>query len=138
MEEQEWSREQKLQAVCELLREQVDHYDWVGFYVTRPGTRELELGPFSGDPTEHVLIPFGRGICGQAAERESTVVVQDVGAESNYLSCSVNVRSEIVVPVIVDGKVQGEMDIDSHALSPFTGEDEKLLQAVCELVAPLL
>lgn len=130
-------RDIKLQRICELLHAEVDYYDWVGFYLTDPGTQELVLGPFVGDPTEHVRIPFGKGICGQAAERKETFTVQDVSQEENYLSCSPQVRSEIVVPILKDGHVLGELDIDSRSLSPFGAADLALLEGVCALVAAL-
>jgi L-methionine (R)-S-oxide reductase len=124
-----------LQEICRLLHDGIPRYDWVGFYlVESPGSRMLALGPFVGEPTEHVRIPFGRGVCGQAAERRQTVVVQDVTRESNYLSCSVNVKSEIVVPLLRDGVVLGELDIDSHTPRAFGDDDELLLAAVCRLV----
>ncbi len=125
--------------VCKILNEKVSHYDWVGFYLVDPESpRELVLGPFVGEPTEHVRIPFGRGICGQAAEREITFVVQDVSKETNYLSCSPKVKSEIVVPIFKNGKVVGELDIDSHVISPFTEEDRMFLEKVCEMIARIL
>ena len=127
-----------LLETCSLLKAEIPHYDWVGFYLTDPGSpRELVLGPFDGAPTEHTRIPFGQGICGQAAERRETFVVQDVSTVDNYLSCSPTVRSEIVVPLMKDGKVLGELDIDSHAVAPFTPEDRKFLERVCEVLAPL-
>jgi GAF domain-containing protein len=127
-----------LGEVCRLLKTEVPHYDWVGFYLTDPAApRELVLGPFDGAPTEHVRIPFGTGICGQAAEREATFVIQDVRKETNYLSCSPTVRSEIVVPLMKDGRVLGELDIDSHAVAPFTPEDRAFLERVCRLLEPL-
>lgn len=128
----------RLQRICNLLADRVPHYDWFGFYITVPGRRELALGPFSGEPTEHVRIPFGRGICGQAAEREETFVVQDVGAADNYLSCSIHVKSEIVVPVFGDGTVIGEIDIDSHVKEPFTEADTLFLESLAERVSPLV
>ncbi len=91
-----------------------------------------------GAPTDHTRIPFGKGICGQAAATENTFIVQDVTLETNYLSCSPDVRSEIVVPILKDGVVVGELDIDSHALAPFTDQDQAFLDAVCAQVAPLL
>jgi GAF domain-containing protein len=101
------NRDDKLSAVCKLLADNISHYDWVGFYLTEEsGKNELVLGPFVGKPTEHVRIPFGKGICGQAAERKVTFVVQDVSKEDNYLSCSPDVRSEIVVPILKDGEVR--------------------------------
>ena len=105
----------RLQAVCDLLKAEVDHYDWVGLYIVdAPG--ELALGPYAGDATEHDRISFGEGICGQAAEREATFVVPDVSKEENYLSCSIRVKSEIVVPIMRDGAVVEEIAADSRML----------------------
>lgn len=127
----------RLEDICRLLRGRVNHYDWVGVYlVDSPGW--LKLGPYGGEPTEHTRIPFGRGICGQAAQRGETFVVQDVSKESNYLACSLTVRSEIVVPILRDGKVLGELDIDSHSLAPFTSADREFLEAVCDCLSPVL
>lgn len=132
-------RDAKLYAICALLEQEVAHYDWVGFYLVDPAReRELVLGPFVGAPTEHTRIAFGQGICGQAADTEMTFVIQDVSQETNYLSCSPHVKSEIVVPIFKDGVVVGEIDIDSHALSPFTDADNAFLEQVAALVAPLL
>ena len=130
-------RDGALQAVCELLRERVGHYDWVGFYLADGAAGTLTLGPYAGEPTEHVEIPFGRGVCGQAAERRETFVAQDVSKETNYLSCSPAVRSEIVVPVMKAGEVVAELDIDSHVVSPFTPADRALLETVADVVAGL-
>ncbi len=128
-------RKEKLTRICELLWDDVAHYDWVGFYLVEHG--KLVLGPFMGEPTEHVKISFGEGICGQAAEREETVVVQNVSEETNYLSCSPQVQSEIVIPLFKDGTVVGELDIDSHTRSPFTKEDRTFLEAVARHAATL-
>ncbi len=131
------SRSVGLQLVCDLLREQVAAYNWVGFYIADPMRQQLVLGPFSGEPTEHVRIPWGRGVCGQAAERNTTIIIPDVSLEANYLSCSPRVRSEIVVPVrATDGTVLGEIDIDSHTSDPFTAADRSFLEAVALAVAP--
>ena len=133
------SRDEKLHAICALLERKVAHYDWVGFYLVDPAReRELVLGPFVGAPTEHTHIAFGQGICGQAADTEMTFVVQDVSQETNYLSCSPHVKSEIVIPIFKDGAVAGEIDIDSHALAPFTDADNAFLEQVATLVAALL
>ncbi len=132
-------RDEKLKQICELLHGEVPHYDWVGFYLVDPDAeRELVLGPYVGAPTEHTRIPFGKGICGQAADTETTFIIQDVAQESNYLSCSPDVRAEIVVPVMRENTVLGELDIDSHALAPFSREDHLFLEAICAAVAPLL
>lgn len=120
-----------------MLIENVPHYDWVGFYLVDKAKKELVLGPFVGEPTEHIRIPFGRGICGQAAERRTTFVVQDVSKEGNYLACSPKVKSEIVIPLFKGGEIIGELDIDSHTLSPFTEEDRVFLEDVCKVVSEL-
>lgn len=131
-------RDELLLHICEILRDNVPHYDWVGFYLVDPeAERELVLGPYVGAPTDHTRIPFGKGICGQAAATENTFIVQDVTLETNYLSCSPDVRSEIVVPILKDGVILGELDIDSHVAAPFTDEDQALLDAVCTRVATL-
>lgn len=132
-------RDTVLTTLCSTLADRVPTYDWVGFYLVDPEReRELILGPFVGAPTEHTRIQFGQGICGQAAEREHTFVIQDVGAETNYLSCSAHVKSEIVIPILRDGVVIGELDIDSHTLAPFTPADREVLEKIAALVAPLL
>ncbi len=129
----------RLQMICEMLKEQVHHYDWVGFYLVDDlDERMLVLGPFSGEATEHVRITFGRGICGQAAETGKLLLIQDVTAEDNYLSCGANVRSEIVLPVYSRGRIVGELDIDSYQYSPFDNNDTKLLEKICTMVAELL
>lgn len=132
-------REEKLKRVCELLHDRVPYYDWVGFYLVdeRKGN-ELVLGPFVGEPTEHVRIPFGRGVCGRAAVELKTIVVQDVSKEANYLACSPLVKSEIVVPIFKGGEFVGELDIDSHELAPFTEDDRLFLERVAELVSRIV
>ena len=133
------SRDDKLKTVCRLLKENIPHYNWVGFYlVDKKKQSELVLGPFEGEPTEHVKIAFGKGICGQAAKLEKTFLVQDVSKETNYLSCSANVKSEIVVPIFKNRRIAGELDIDSHALSPFTKEDKTFLKKIAEMTSELL
>ncbi|MDY0019832.1 MAG: GAF domain-containing protein [Anaerolineae bacterium] len=133
------STHEKLTALCRLLAEQIDHYDWVGFYmVDETHDNELILGPFVGEPTEHIRIAFGQGICGQAAATGQTFIIQDVSQETNYLSCSPDVKAEIVVPIFKGETFVGELDIDSHALAPFTGEERAFLEEVCQGVAALL
>ena len=130
---------EKLKSICELLKNNVDHYDWIGFYfVGNTEKNELVLGPFVGEPTEHVKIKFGDGICGQAAEMKDVFVVQDVSKETNYLSCSPKVKSEIVVPILKNGEIVGELDIDSHKIEPFTEKDKLFLEKVCEIVAKIV
>src|SRR5690606_13416255 len=93
---------EKLQDVCDLLKANVHHYDWVGFYFTDSKKKELHLGPYAGLSTEHTTIQFGKGICGQVAESNETFLVSDVNSEDNYISCNINVKSEIVVPILVN------------------------------------
>jgi GAF domain-containing protein len=132
-------RDEKLKTVCKLLKDDVPYYNWVGFYIVDNRRKnELVLGSFEGEPTEHSRIPFGRGICGQAAELRKTFLVQDVSKETNYLSCSVNVKSEIVVPIFKKGEVVGELDVDSHSLSPFNREDETFLKKIGEMASKIL
>lgn len=131
-------REAKLKALCYLLRHNVPHYEWVGFYLPDPDSpTELLLGPYEGAPTDHTRIPFGQGVCGQVAEKKETIVVQDVSQESNYLSCSLHVKSEIVVPILKDGAFVGELDIDSHDVAPFTTWDRDFLEGTCDALASL-
>jgi len=127
-----------LQNICDLLRVEVEHYNWVGFYLADENEKALHLGPYSGEPTEHVRIPYGRGICGQAVVRGDTFIVQDVSKETNYLSCSPKVKSEIVVPIYKDGKIVGEIDIDSLYLSPFTEDDRKFLEKLAEKLVEII
>ncbi|MGV8096663.1 MAG: GAF domain-containing protein [Mangrovibacterium sp.] len=94
-----------LLQICRLLKDRIYHYDWVGFYRLENG--ELILGPYVGKPTEHIRIAVGKGVCGQAAEKKQTIVVQDVSQEDNYISCSIDVQSEIVVPVFEKWSVCG-------------------------------
>ena len=98
----------------------------------------LVLGPYAGEPTDHTRIPFGQGICGQVAESLQNFVVQDVNQETNYLSCSIHVKAEIVLPILKDGAFIAQLDIDSHILNPFTDEDLQFLEDVCRMVQPVL
>ena len=123
-----------LLQICTLLKQEVYHYDWVGFYILDPAKNELVLGPFVGKPTEHTHIPVGKGICGQVAASGETMVVQDVTQVENYISCGLDVQSEIVVPVLMNGKFVAELDIDSHSPAPFTNDDNVFLSKVCDLI----
>jgi GAF domain-containing protein len=120
--------------ICELLKKEVYHYDWVGFYILDRNKNELVLGPFVGKPTPHTHIAMGKGICGQVAESGMTMVVQDVTQVENYISCGLDVQSEIVVPVLKNGEFLAELDIDSHSPAPFNSEDSIFLAKVCDLL----
>ncbi len=128
----------KLLQICELLKENVAHYDWVGFYFKNGDKNELKLGPYAGAPTDHTIIPFGKGICGQVAVSNQNFVVPDVMAQDNYIACSITVKAEIVVPLFVNGENVGQIDIDSNTPDPFTEEDERFLEFVNEEVAKIL
>lgn len=134
----EGSPTDKMSAICILLRERIDHYDWVGFYMANHEARTLHLETYAGEPTDHLVIPFGKGICGQVAESNANFVVPDVKAQDNYIACSITVKSEIVVPLFKDGKNIGQIDIDSSKVDPFTKEDEDFLEFINEKVAELL
>lgn len=128
----------RLQVICTLLQLEIPHYDWVGFYFHKDDQKMLELGPYAGEPTDHTVIPFGKGICGQVALSNKNFVVPDVHAQDNYIACSIHVKSEIVVPLFVDGKNIGQIDIDSHIPNAFGEADERLLEFVNAEVAKIL
>lgn len=128
----------QLLKICELLEANVDYYNWVGFYFKNGDKDELKLGPYVGEPTDHTIIPFGKGICGQVAVSNKNFVVPDVSAQDNYIACSITVKAEIVVPIFVNGENVGQIDIDSNTPDPFTEDDERFLEFVCKQVAKLL
>ena len=129
--------EETLQVICDYLKDNINYYDWVGFYFKNGDKKELKLAQYAGKPTEHIIIPFGKGICGHVALTNKNFVVQDVSEQNNYISCGIAVKSEIVIPIFKNGENIGQIDIDSHQKSPFTKEDEKLLEFVCERVATI-
>ena len=130
--------DERLLELCKVLEANVSYYNWVGFYFRNGDKEELKLGPYVGAPTDHTIIPFGKGICGQVAVSNQNFVVPDVKAQDNYIACSITVKAEIVVPIFVNGKNIGQIDIDSNTLDPFTEEDEQFLEFVCEKVAGIL
>ncbi|MGV9003206.1 GAF domain-containing protein [Flavobacterium sp.] len=130
-------RDAKLKNLCQFLSDSISYYNWVGFYFADHNTKTLHLGPYVGAETDHTIIPFGKGICGQVAESNANFVVPDVAAQSNYIACSFTVKSEIVVPLFVNGKNIGQIDIDSHVIDPFTEADERFLEFVNQEVAKL-
>jgi GAF domain-containing protein len=132
------SQDEKLLAICELLHANVAHYNWVGFYFRNGNKEELKLGPYVGAPTDHTIIPFGKGICGQVALSNKNFVVPDVSAQDNYIACSISVKAEIVVPIFVNGENIGQIDIDSNTPDPFNEEDERFLEFVCEQVSSII
>ncbi len=135
--QKEATRNEKLATICQLLSDSISYYNWVGFYFANHDTQTLHLGPYVGAVTDHTVIPFGKGICGQVAVSNSNFVVPDVSAQDNYIACSFTVKSEIVVPLFVDGINIGQIDIDSHELNPFTEADERFLEFVNQEISKL-
>lgn len=134
----QFSVNEKLNQICELLQTSLAVYDWVGFYFANEAEKTLNLRAFAGSPTEHTVIPFGKGICGQVAESNTNFVVGEVQAQDNYIACNIYVKAEIVIPLFKDGKNIGQIDIDSHTANSFTTEDERFLEWVNEKVAEIL
>lgn len=132
------SVEELMSVIVARLMERLPKYDWVGFYMIEKGRGGapdmLVLGPYIGAPTPHKRIPLDQGICGAAASSGQTVVVDDVRQDPRYLACSLDTKSEIVVPVYARGRVVGELDIDSHSLAAFDAEDRRLVEHCAELV----
>jgi L-methionine (R)-S-oxide reductase len=131
------TRSEILLKICKLLKDNIYHFDWVGFYVLDEQGSKLLLETFDGKPTEHTVIPVGKGVCGQVAETKKLKIVQDVTREGNYIACSLDVQSEIVVPILKEDKFLAEIDIDSHSPAPFTADDEEFLALVCRIVSVL-
>ena len=127
-----------LKEVCALLQRERRHYHWVGIYFLEG--RELVLGPYVGAPSPHLRIPLDKGICGAAVREGRTVNVPDVNADPRYLACSLETKSEIVVPIPHprDGRILGEIDIDSHSPNAFTPDDHALLEQGARQLAPAL
>ena len=125
-------------SLVQWLDEEVSYYNWTGFYFMNNAKQQLEIGPYVGAYTDHTVIPYGRGICGQVAVSGKTFEVPDVHAQDNYLACSLATKSEIVVPIYKGENLVGQIDIDSHELDPFTQEDHDLLEAVANFVAQRL
>ena len=128
-----------LQQTCDTIRARLPKYNWVGFYMLDPADSSmLELGPFAGAPTPHTRIPVSEGICGAAVALGETVVVDDVNSDPRYLSCSIETKSEIVVPIRVHGEIVGEIDIDSHAAAAFDSEDRAFVEKCARVLGGYL
>lgn len=127
----------KLQSICNYLKEHISTYNWVGFYFRNGQKEELILGPYAGVETQHTIIPFGKGICGQVALSNKNFVVDDVLEQSNYISCNIDVKAEIVVPLFVEGENIGQIDIDSNTLKAFDKNDEAFLEWLMQQVSTL-
>ena len=111
-----------------LLKDNLPYYTWAGIYVLEGD--ELVLGPYLGKPSPHTRIPLNRGICGAAASEKASIIVDDVNSDPRYLACSIETKSEIVVPILRGDEVFGEIDIDSDRPAAFTASDSALLEAI--------
>jgi L-methionine (R)-S-oxide reductase len=130
------SAQELMTAIVALLHEKLPKYNWVGFYMLEkdPEPPMLVLGPFRGAATPHTRIPLNQGICGAAATSGETVIVDNVNSDSRYLACSLDTKSEIVVPIFVNGKVAGELDIDSHEPAAFGSGDRQICEHAARVV----
>ena len=123
------SGRQALGEVCRFLRHSFAHYPWVGVY--RVEGTDLVLDAWDGaQATEHTRIPIARGVCGQAVRENRSVVVDDVNADPNYLACFLETRAEVVVPIRLEGRVVGEIDIDGNSVKAFDVSDRRFLESV--------
>ena len=125
--------------IVEIIPKRLPYYNWTGFYMLDPNDPEmLVLGPFHGAPTEHVRILVNEGICGAAVAENDTVIVDDVHSDPRYLACSLETKSEIVVPIRVHDAVVGEIDIDSHDLAAFSAQDRVFLEECAAIVGSFM
>ncbi|MDQ7843824.1 MAG: GAF domain-containing protein [Armatimonadota bacterium] len=122
------------QAVVDYLHDRFPHYSWVGLYWVEGS--DLVLGEWRGpQATAHTRIPIGTGVCGAAAASGRTEIVADVSQDPRYLACFPSTKSEIVVPIVRDGRVIGEIDIDSDQIGAFGRDDQRFLEQVAALLA---
>ena len=127
-----------LTEICVYLQKEVEVYDWVGFYMANQEEKTLHLKAFAGIPTDHEVIPFGKGICGQVAISNDNFIVDDVSAQDNYIACDIHVKSEIVIPLFSKGINIGQIDIDSNKIKAFTEKDAKFLTQLNTAIAEQL
>jgi len=134
--------EELMSIIVGRLQERLAYFNWVGFYMleksSEGGDPVLVLGPYVGAITPHTRIPLNQGICGAAASSGRTVIVDDVNSDPRYLACSLETKSEIVVPITVKGEVVGELDIDSHTPAAFQDDDRQLVEHCARLVGHYL
>ncbi len=122
-----------------LIADRLTYYNWVGFYMLDSARDDvLVLGAFRGAPTQHVRIPVTQGVCGAAVAQAETVIVDDVSADPRYLACSIETKSEIVVPIRANGRIVGEIDVDSHNLCAFGAEDRSFLEECAAIFGQFL
>lgn len=126
------ARDDYLLKAAELIQKHFPSYTWVGFYFLKDG--RLHIGPYVGKPTPHTVIELNKGVCGAAVSRAETIIVDDVNSDPRYLACSLETKSEIVIPITVKGEIIGELDIDSDKLAAFVDDDRVLLEKVVTLI----
>ena len=129
------SLETKLSSICSLLKYEINTYDWVGFYFAKAATKTLHLKAFAGIASDHTVIPFGKGICGQVAVSNENFVVADVHTQDNYIACNIDVKSEIVIPLFLNDTNIGQIDIDSNTANAFDQTDVYILEQVNQLIS---
>lgn len=138
IENSEQSVSEKLHHICLLVERSRPAYTWVGIYFMNDGDHTLHLGPFTGEPTDHKIIPYGRGICGQVAASGKTYRSDSVADEDNYIACSVDVKSELVIPIYDEETLVAQLDIDSSQLKAFDTTDQKILEELCYCIGAQL
>ncbi|MRJ43908.1 GAF domain-containing protein [Idiomarina loihiensis] len=119
-----------LANISALLYEHIEDINWLGFYLTR-SDNELVLGPFQGR-VACVRIPFGKGVCGVAAETQTCHRVEDVHLFAGHIACDSASNSEVVAPIVVNGKTVAVLDVDSPSVGRFSEEDAKAIQAIAD------
>ena len=125
---------QILEDVVDFLYKNIDHYSWIGIYLV--DGNDLILGPWMGkQATQHTRIPIGKGICGSAAASGKTEIIPDVNTDDRYLACFISTKSEIVVPIKKDGKILGEIDIDSDIKDAFKIADKEFLERIADMLS---
>lgn len=129
--EGEPNRIANLSNASALLNQFMDRINWVGFYLYEEESNQLVLGPFQGLPA-CVRIPLGRGVCGTSASEQKTLLIDDVHQFPGHIACDAASQSEIVVPLVKEGKLIGVLDIDSPEKARFDEEDQKYLEIFVE------
>ncbi len=124
------------QWVCDELRRRFESYNWTGIYLLKE--EKLVLSAYSGEKTDHEVIPLGEGLCSLAIVKDQVVLEPDVKSNTEYLACFPSTNSEIVVPIRLDGRAIGEIDIDSDAGDAFSERDKSFLTEIAKLIAPFV
>jgi GAF domain-containing protein len=125
-----------MERMANRLHEKMTRYNWVGFYLVDPADPGyLIVGPFAGSFTPNARIPLSTGLCGAAASTGQVVVVQDVTKDPRYLAGSSLVKSEMVVPIFVNKKLEGELDAESYFADTFTKMEQEFVEACAGVVA---